>query len=73
VRAACILALATLVLTAGIVVDDDVRPWVAIEAIAIPVATSAVLRVAASVLLHGRLVRYSFEDSRSSASAAEDE
>src|SRR6266511_3656964 len=73
VRAAWMLGLATLVFTAGIVVDDDARPCVAMEAIAIPVVTSAVLRVAASVLLLGRLVRYSFEDSRSGASAAEDE
>jgi hypothetical protein len=62
VRAAWILGATLIVFTAGMLVDDDSVPSTPMEAVAIGTAGSAVLRVAACVLLLGRLVQYSFED-----------
>jgi hypothetical protein len=62
IRAAWTLGAATIVFTAAIVVDDGWTPCTAMEAVAIAAAAFAVLRVAASILLLGRLVQYSLAD-----------
>jgi hypothetical protein len=62
VRAAWVLGAATVVSTAAIVIDDNAKPSTVTEGFGIGAASSAVLRVAACVLLLGRLVQYSFED-----------
>jgi hypothetical protein len=62
VRTAWTLGAATIAFTTAIVIDDDKTPSTVMEAMAIVVAAFTILRVAASVLLLGRLVRYSLED-----------